>query len=111
MDDIDIANKRVASKPLTIHLPDGCKVKSTQIYNIVITGLPTVLMGHIVPDLALALLVGIRPICKVGCRVIFDKDKCDVEFEGKVILRRYKDLSTDFWTLPITPDGIQSALS
>jgi hypothetical protein len=67
-------------------------------------------MGHTVPDLALASLVGIRPLCKVGCQVIFD-NKCDVEFDGNVILRGYKDPSTDLWTLPITPHGIRSAIS
>jgi hypothetical protein len=49
-------------------------------------GLPMVVTGYIVPDLALALLVGICPLCKAGCRVIFDNDKCDVEYDGKVIL-------------------------
>jgi hypothetical protein len=58
MDGIDVANKQVASKPLTINLPNGRKVKSTHICNIVIPGLQTVLLGHIVPDLALVLLVG-----------------------------------------------------
>jgi hypothetical protein len=64
-----------------------------------------------VPDLALALLVGIHPLCKAGCRVIFDNDECDVEYDGKVILQGYKDPSTNLWMLPITPDGMQSTLS
>jgi hypothetical protein len=50
------------------------KVRSTHVCDIAIPGLLTVLTGHIVPDLALASLVGIHPLCKVGCRVIFDKN-------------------------------------
>ncbi len=70
-----------------------------------ILGLPTTLTGHIVPSLTIASLIGIRPLCKAGCRVTFDNTKCDVIFKGKVILRVFKDPSTDLWTLPI-PESI-----
>ncbi len=54
----------------------------------------------------LASLIGICPLCKAGCRVIFNNNKCDVEYNGKVILRGLKDPSTDLWTKPITPKGL-----
>ncbi len=111
MDSIDVVNKRMTLKPLTINLPNGRKVRSTYVCDIAIPGLPTVLTGHIVPDLALALLIGICPLCKAGCHVIFDSHNCEVEYNGNVILRGYKDPSTNLWMLPITPDGMQSALS
>jgi hypothetical protein len=82
------------SKPLTINLPDGRKVQLTQVCSIAIPGLPTVLTGHIVLALTLALLVGIHLLGKAGCQIIFDNDKCDVEFDGNVILRGYKDPCT-----------------
>ncbi len=75
---------------------------STHICDINIPGLPMVLMGHIVPSLAIASLMGICLLCKAGCTVIFDNDKCDVIFNGKVILRGYKDPTTNLWMLPIT---------
>jgi hypothetical protein len=111
MDSVNVINKRMTLKPLTINLPDGRKVRSTHVCDNAIPGLPMVLTGHIVPNLALALLIGIRPLCKAGCRVIFDNYKCEVEYNGYVILRGYKDPSTNLWTLPITPDGMQSAPS
>jgi hypothetical protein len=92
MEGINVANRGVASKPLMINLPDGHKVQSAHVCNIAIPGLPTVLTGHTIPALAVALFVGIRLLCKVGCCVIFDNNKCDVEFEGKVILRGYKPI-------------------
>jgi hypothetical protein len=101
MDGVDVDNKRVATNPITINLPDGRKVLSTHKCDFIIPGLPTKLIGHIVPGLAVASLVGIRPLCKAGCRVIFDDEKCDVVFNGKVILQGLKDPSTDLWTLPI----------
>ncbi len=39
------------------------------------------------------------PAMPAGCKVVFDNNKCDVIFNGKVILSGYKDSSTDLWTL------------
>jgi hypothetical protein len=111
MDGVDVANKRVATKPLTVNLPDGRKVKSTHACNINIPGLPVTLTGHIIPDLKTALLIGICPLCKMGCKVVFDDVKCDVVYKGRVILQGYKDLSTDQWTLPITNEGMLTTSS
>lgn len=101
MDGVDVINKRLATTPLTINLPDGKQVKSSHICDIAIPGLPTILLGHIVPSLTVASLIGIRPLCKAGCTVVFDDKKCDIILDGNVILRGHKDPSTDLWTLPI----------
>ncbi len=101
MEGVDADNKRPATVPLTINLPDGKRVQLTHVCDIRIPGLPTVLTGHIVPSLCIASLIGIRPLCKAGCKVIFDNKKCDVVFDRVVILRGFKDPSTNLWTLPI----------
>ncbi len=108
MDGVDVANKRLATKPLTVNLPDGRKVKSTHGCDINIPGLPVTLTGHIIPDLKTASLISICPLCKVGCKVVFGNEKCDVVYKGRVILRGYIDPSTDLWTLPITNEGMRS---
>jgi hypothetical protein len=77
MDGVDVINKRVASKPLTINLLDSKKVQSSHVCDIEIPGLPTVLTGHIVPSLTVTSLIGILPLCKAGCNVIFDDLKCN----------------------------------
>ncbi len=110
MDGIDVANKQVSLKPLTINMPYGRKVKSTYICDFTIPGLPMVLTGHIVPHLAITLLIGIRPLCNAGCTVTFDKDKCNVVFNGKVILWGLKDLANNLWTLPINRLDMQTTL-
>ena len=101
MDGVDVDNKRIALKPLTVNLPDGRMVQSSHVCDIMIPGLPTVLTGHIVPSLSVASLIGIRPLCKAGCKVVFDDLKCDVIYNNTIILRGLKDPSTDLWTLPI----------
>ena len=103
----NMKNVRQATHPLTINLPDGTMVKSTHICDLKIPGLPYVLEGHIVPDLTVASLIGIRILCKMGCTVLFTDTACYVRYQGKVILTGYKDPSTDLWVLPITPDAIK----
>jgi hypothetical protein len=96
-----VNNLRPSSQPLTINLLDGSRVKSTHMCNITIPGLPVILTGHIVPKLTIALLIGIRVLCDAGCTMVFTKAKFVVIYNGKIILRGYKDPSTDLWTLPI----------
>ena len=65
-----------------------------------------VLTGYIVPGITMASLIGIPTLCKAGCKVVFDKEKCEVFYENNIILRGYKDLTTDLWTLPIINEEI-----
>jgi hypothetical protein len=85
-DGVNVINKRITYTPLTINMLDGRKVKSTHIFDITIPGLPTVLTGHVVPHLAIASPIRLRPICNAGCTVTFDKNKCNVIYNGNVIL-------------------------
>ncbi len=104
-------NIRPAKRPLTINLPDGTKVKSTHTCDITIPGLPKVQVGHVVPKLTIASLIGIRVLCDAGCKVLFTKTKCNVWYNGNIVLCRKKDPSTDLWMLPINTDieeGTQS---
>ena len=55
----------------------------------------------------MASLIGIRILCKVGCKVIFTNTTCYVKYNGKIILRGTKDPSTDLWVLPLTPKAIK----
>ena len=101
MEGIPVNNRRIATKPLSINLPDGAKVKSTHCCDIAIPGLPTILTGHIVPSLTIASLIGVRVLCDAGCTVNFRKNQCDIFFNNKCIMTGFKDKATDLWTLPI----------
>ena len=50
-------NKQQAVNPITVKLPNGCKIKSMHICDIIIPGLPTALTGHIMPDMTTASLL------------------------------------------------------
>ena len=101
-----VKNLRRMDNPITVSLPDSTKVKSTNVCDINVPGLPTTLMGHIVPSITMASLIGIRILCKAECKVVFNNEKCKVFYDNNIILRGYKDPSTDLWTLPITHDKV-----
>jgi hypothetical protein len=62
MDGTLVNNRRPTTRPLKVALADGRIVTSTHMCDILIEGLPTILMGHIIPDLLIASLFGIRVI-------------------------------------------------
>ncbi len=86
MDGTPVVNKRPTTHPLKVALADGRIIFSTHICDIKIDGLPTVLTGHIIPDLSIASLFGIRVLMEAGCAVTFDKTKCIVRYNGTIIL-------------------------
>ena len=98
---VPVPNRRLASHPLTVNLPDGRQVKSTHTCDVMVPGLPTPLVGHIVPHLAIAVLFRIRPLCNAGCVVVIHKDRVEVWYEGKIILVGPRNTSTDVWMLPV----------
>jgi hypothetical protein len=70
--------------------------------NIDIPGLPITLTGHIIPDLSIASLFGIRVLTEVGCTVTFNFNKCVVKYNSKEILCGEIDARTGLWTLPLS---------
>ncbi len=92
MDRVDVDNKRLSKNPLTLNLPNGNKVQSTHRCDIVIPGLLTILTGHIVLNLAITSLIGIRPLCKAEYKVIFDDMKGDIIYDENIIFLGFKDL-------------------
>jgi hypothetical protein len=106
MDGTPVHNKQQRTCLLKFALADRHQVMSTHMCDIIIPGLPTTLIGHIVPKLSIASLFGIRVLTEAGCMVKFDNKKCVVRYNGKIILIGMKDPMTDLWTLPIVgPTG------
>jgi hypothetical protein len=70
-----VKNKRRTPCPLKVTLADRRQVWTTHICDINIPGLPYTLTGHIILDLSIASLFGIRVLTAVGCTVTFDNNK------------------------------------
>ncbi len=63
-------------------------------------------MGHIVPEMTMSSLLGIRVLCKAGCIVVFDNKTHQVNWLDELILTGYKDLKSNLWTLPISQEEL-----
>jgi hypothetical protein len=66
MEGTPVRNKRPMARPLKVALADGHIVTSTYMFDITINGLPVMLIGHIIPDLSIASLFGIRVLTEAG---------------------------------------------
>ena len=76
LQDIPVTNIQTKQTPLVINLPDGYQLKSTHIYQLYITRITkTFKESHIVPGLSHNLLVSIKVLNYIGCKVIFDSAK------------------------------------
>jgi hypothetical protein len=69
IDGVAVDNKRIRTNLITINMPDGRKVQSMHVCNIIIPGLPTMLIGHVVPHLAVASLMVFPPSVKQAVKL------------------------------------------
>jgi hypothetical protein len=72
MDGTPVHNKQKTTCQLKVALADGHRVMSTHMCDTIIPGLPTTLVGHIIPELSIASLFGIRVLTEAGYTVKFD---------------------------------------
>ncbi len=103
MEGTNIINRCRTTRPLKVTLADGRQVVSTHMCNIYIDGLPFFLTGHIILDLSIPSIFRIGVLTEVGCDITFDKHKCTVQYNGKIILTGDKDPTTDLWPFPWDP--------
>ncbi len=108
MDGTPIVNKRRTMCPLKVSLANSCKVTSTHMCDVNISGLPVTLMGHNIPESSVASLFSICVPLAAGCKVRFDDLKYTVWCNNKIILQGGKDKATNLWTLPIGKVGTTS---
>jgi hypothetical protein len=78
MDGTPMVNRGPTTQPLKVSLAGGRQVMTTHMCDIHIKGLLFVLTGHIIPDLSIASLFGIKVLTKAGCSVTFTRNKCIV---------------------------------
>ena len=107
MRDAPCINKQKEHDPITVNMPEGATATSSHICELDVPGLPRgARTGYIIPALAHASLIGVRTLCKSGCKVIFDDRECKVYFNNKIVLVGTKDPTTDLWVTDLkNPTG------
>jgi hypothetical protein len=96
-----IHNKRKATNPLNITLPDGNIIQSTHIGNLNLPGLnEEATRAHIVPGLAHSSLLSVKQLCDNGCHVLFTKNDCKVFRQAELVLVGKRHPATGLWVVP-----------
>ncbi|KAL7503761.1 hypothetical protein ACHAXN_001695, partial [Cyclotella atomus] len=106
---VRIRNKRRATNPLNITLPDGEIIQSTHIGNLDLPGLPaSATECHVVPGLAHSSLISIKVLCDKGCYVIFTKAACKIYYKGELVLEGKRHPGTGLWIVPTSKTPIDT---
>ena len=101
-------NKRIATSPLRIKLPNGKHVASSHTCELDIPNLPAAgKLAHVVPGLQNFSLVSVVKWCNAGCRVITTDVACEVFFKGHRVIQCKKCTRTGVWTMPLADDNDQ----
>ncbi len=91
--------------PITVVQPGGGRMTSTHAVDLLLCNLPkTARLGHRLPGLINNLL-SVSMLVDSGCDVYFHRTGCEVSFDGKVILRGWRNPTNRLWRVRITDDG------
>jgi hypothetical protein len=89
--------------PIIAHLPNVNQVHSTHTCTLVIPSLPPGARAtHIIPGLALHLLLSVVTMCNAGCTVTFSKIGCTIVYRGRTIVCGHKCTRTGLWMIYLT---------
>ena len=108
--DAPIVNKKIARRPLAITTAGGAVIYSSHTGELALPFLPIAARRcHVVPSLGNFSLLSIGQLCDANCDVIFSKEKITVDFQGTVIMRGRRALSTGLWHLDLVHhDGVKN---
>ena len=86
---------------LVIYLSNGKTLQSTHTVNLYLSWLPKLAtQAHVVPGISHTSLLSIKMLCNTVCKVSYDKDKCLILYNNKILLQGTRESSTIFWILP-----------
>jgi hypothetical protein len=78
---------------------------TTHTVNLLLWNLPPgVHLGHCLPGLVNNLL-SVAALVDVGCKVFFHPTRCEVTFDGAIILQGWRDPKNRQWRVKILDDG------
>ena len=104
-----------ATNPVTVTIPDGSTLKSTQVRKLDLPQLPMAArIGHVIPGLASRSLISVVQLTDAGCGVYFLKHCVTVTYRGRVVLEGAKDINTKLWMVRLrneTPSAEATAQS
>ena len=98
-----LKDQRPTSNPITVVIPDGRKMKSTEEGDADWPSLPeNARSGHIIPSIKSYALISVVKLCDAGCEVIFRHNCCLVLYNNKIVLYGVRCPRTRLWMVPLT---------
>ena len=86
-------------------IPNGADMKTTKTLELLLHRLPhRARRSFRCPGITNNLLA-VCELCDAGCTVTFREHGCDVEYEGEIILRGWRDWTNNLWRVPLTSEG------
>ena len=96
---------KTTHQPKLITIPDGTKMKTTAELALEMPRLPLgARKAHVMPGLVHNLLA-LPQLCDKGCIVTFTKDDVEAKLNSEIVLRGWRDMSTNLWRVPIKQDA------
>ena len=97
-----VTDKKIATDPLRIKLPNGSTIQSSHTANIALPMLPPKAReAHIVPGLASHSLVSVVKLCNAGCKVMISDISCEIISKSKQKIQCKKCTQTGLWMIPL----------
>ena len=85
--------------------PDGAQMETTRTMELLLPKWPpTARLAFRTPKVTNN-LVAVCELCDAGCGVYFTKIGVEVDYEGKIISRGWRDRFNRLWRIPITSEG------
>jgi hypothetical protein len=95
----------VQERNKTLGIPNGASMETTQTVELLLTKFPKAARkAYRVPKITNN-LVAVSELCDAGCTVFFHKHGVDIEYEGEVIGRGWRDKTTRLWRVPLCSEG------
>ena len=102
--DASATGMSIATKPITITIPDGTKLTSTHKRELDLQLLPKAARsGHVIPGMLSHSLVSVVTLCNAGCRVVSEEWRIgfSITYRGAIVMEGKKCIKTGFGMVPI----------
>ena len=101
--DTPVINRRIATAPISIQIPNGATMQSTHEAELDLPALPLAArLVHLVPSIQHSLL-SMGQLCDAGCDVIFDAKSVTVSYANQPVLKGLRNSNTKLWHLDLSP--------
>jgi hypothetical protein len=92
------SNKQAAHVPINVNMPNGTKIQSSHICNLLLTYLPPqARQAHILPGLVHNSLISVGQLCDNDCSLTFTQDQVTVSKNGKHLMYGARDPKSRLW--------------